>query len=316
MKLLALALLGCLALASAAGDDPTVSLPGVTDLTPTNFASEHSGKRAALIEFYAPWCGHCKRLVPEYTKLGEKIASDPKLKNRVLIAKVDADAHRELGEKFGVRGFPTLKWFPRGKADEPEDYTGGRSADDFLKFINEKIAADAGFARVDSLVPLAAKFHRAAADARAAIVTAAEAAVEKVSGDDKDNAALYLRFMRKALEKGEAYIEAELARLNKMSEKAMSAAKLDEVSRKISVLTSFVEEAVAEKEASPAPPAEDEDDGDDEDEEEAAAGEDDEVYDDGLDDNEGAGEEEEEETEEDHAAGAAEEDDDYDDSEL
>ncbi len=42
-------------------------------------------------------CGHCKRLVPEYTKLGEKIASDPKLKNRVLIAKVDADAHRELG---------------------------------------------------------------------------------------------------------------------------------------------------------------------------------------------------------------------------
>ena len=33
-------------------------------------------------------CGHCQRLVPEYSKLGEKIASDPKLKNRVLIAKV------------------------------------------------------------------------------------------------------------------------------------------------------------------------------------------------------------------------------------
>lgn len=42
------------------------------------------------------------------------------------------------------------------------------------------------------------------------------------AGDDKDNAALYLRFMKKALEKGEAYIEGELARLNKMSEKAMS----------------------------------------------------------------------------------------------
>lgn len=47
----------------------------------------------------AAGCGHCKRLVPEYTKLGEKIASDPKLKNRVLIAKVDADAHRELGAR-------------------------------------------------------------------------------------------------------------------------------------------------------------------------------------------------------------------------
>lgn len=55
-------------------------------------------------------CGHCKRLVPEYQKLGEAIASDPKLRGRVLIAKVDADAHRSLGEKFGVRGFPTLKW--------------------------------------------------------------------------------------------------------------------------------------------------------------------------------------------------------------
>lgn len=43
-------------------------------------------------------CGHCKRLVPAFTELGVKIAANPKLKNRVLIAKVDADAHRELGE--------------------------------------------------------------------------------------------------------------------------------------------------------------------------------------------------------------------------
>lgn len=48
--------------------------------------------------FVSAGCGHCKRLVPEYTKLGQAIAADPKLKNRVLIAKVDADAHRELGE--------------------------------------------------------------------------------------------------------------------------------------------------------------------------------------------------------------------------
>lgn len=71
-----------------------------------------------------------------------------------------------------------------------------------------------------------------------------------------------------------------------------AAAKLDEVSRKVSVLTSFVEEPAKEAEAAPAPPAEDaEDDADEGDEEEAeAAGEDDEeVYDDGLDDNEGAG---------------------------
>jgi len=49
---------------------------------------------------HAAGCGHCKRLVPEYSKLGEKIAADPKLKNRVLIAKVDADAHRSLGRWY------------------------------------------------------------------------------------------------------------------------------------------------------------------------------------------------------------------------
>lgn len=54
-----------------------------------------------------------------------------------MIAKVDADAHRDLGSRFGVRGYPTLKWFPKGSTD-PEDYSGGRSADDIISFVNQK----------------------------------------------------------------------------------------------------------------------------------------------------------------------------------
>ncbi|EFN53221.1 hypothetical protein CHLNCDRAFT_137098 [Chlorella variabilis] len=271
----------------------------------------------------AAWCGHCKRLVPEYIALGQKIAADPKLKSRVLIAKVDADAHRELGEKFGVRGFPTIKWFPRGKAADPVDYNGGRSADDFLKFINEQVAADAGFARVDALVPIAQKFMAAAAADQAAVVAEAKAAAEAAAADDKDNAALYVRFMKKAVEKGVEWVTKEVERLTKMAEKPMSAAKLDEVSRKISVLSSFTEKPAEPEEAAPVPSdagsqasaAADEDED-----------EDDSVYDDGLDDNEGAeleegeeGEEEDgEEMEEDDEGGAPAEDDDdpYDDSEL
>ena len=53
---------------------------------------------AAISRCLLSGCGHCKRLVPAFTELGVKIAANPKLKNRVLIAKVDADAHRELGE--------------------------------------------------------------------------------------------------------------------------------------------------------------------------------------------------------------------------
>ncbi|PSC76638.1 disulfide isomerase [Micractinium conductrix] len=288
---------------------------------PDNFASAHSGKKAALIEFYAPWCGHCKSLVPVYQQLGEAIAADPKLKNRVLIAKVDADAHRELGEKFDVRGFPTLKWFPRGKPANPEDYNGGRTLEAFLKFIKDKVAADAGFARVDALVPLAQKFQAAASGDRAGIVAEAETAAEGVAADDTANAALYIRYMKKALEKGEAYIASELERLTKMSEKPMSAAKLDEVSAKISILSSFTEKP--EEEKAPATPAEDDvDDVEDEDDKEVQEEDADMVYDDGLDDDEGvdSGHEEHEEGGEDEEVefedAAADEDDEYDDSEL
>lgn len=54
----------------------------------------------------------------------------------VVVAKVDADAHRELGARFGVKGFPTLKWFAKGSsAQEPEDYNGGRTLEDLSAFI-------------------------------------------------------------------------------------------------------------------------------------------------------------------------------------
>ena len=61
-------------------------------------------------------CGHCKRLAPIYDEVGEAFASE----SSVLIAKVDADTEKALGSRFGIRGFPTLKFFPRGST-EPEE---------------------------------------------------------------------------------------------------------------------------------------------------------------------------------------------------
>ncbi len=55
----------------------------------------------------------------------------------VVIAKVDADAHRALGSKFGVTGFPTIKWFPKGSSTA-EDFNGDRSAAGIVKFVNGK----------------------------------------------------------------------------------------------------------------------------------------------------------------------------------
>lgn len=106
----------------------------VLDLIPENFDNIvlKSGK-PALVEFFAPWCGHCKNLAPIYEELGAKFASEGK----VSIAKVDADEHKDLGRRFGVQGFPTLKWFD-GKSDKPEDYNGGRDLDSLTSFVSEK----------------------------------------------------------------------------------------------------------------------------------------------------------------------------------
>ncbi|KAI5461223.1 thioredoxin-like protein [Mariannaea sp. PMI_226] len=106
----------------------------VIDLLPKNFDKIvlESGK-PTLVEFFAPWCGHCKTLAPVY----EQLATAFQHSDKVQIAKVDADAHRELGKRFGVQGFPTLKWFD-GKSDTPTDYKSGRDLDSLTEFIAEK----------------------------------------------------------------------------------------------------------------------------------------------------------------------------------
>jgi protein disulfide-isomerase A6 len=115
-----------------------ISDGNVKDLTPENFDSIVDGSKAAFVEFFAPWCGHCKSLAPEYEVVGDAFAKI----NDVVVAKVDADKHKELGSRFGVSGFPTLKFFPKG-SKTPEDYNGGRSANDIIEFINGKTGSRA-----------------------------------------------------------------------------------------------------------------------------------------------------------------------------
>lgn len=107
----------------------------VLDLIPDNFDKVvlQSGK-PALVEFFAPWCGHCKNLAPVYEELAQNFGFAG---NKLVIGKVDADEHKDLGRKFGVQGFPTLKWFD-GKSDKPEPYDGGRDLDSLTSFITDK----------------------------------------------------------------------------------------------------------------------------------------------------------------------------------
>jgi len=85
-----------------------------------------------MVEFYAPWCGHCKKLTPIYDELARDLLNIPTLS----LVKIDATAN-DVDGKYNVRGFPTLKFFPSGKKDTPVDYEGDRSAADMLSFIKQ-----------------------------------------------------------------------------------------------------------------------------------------------------------------------------------
>ncbi|KAM8732076.1 protein disulfide-isomerase A4 [Acanthopagrus schlegelii] len=109
---------------------------GVSVLTDGNFETFMEGKDTVLVEFYAPWCGHCKQFAPEYEKIAQTLKeSDPP----ISVAKVDATVATELASRFEVSGYPTIKILKNG---EPVDYDGERSEKAIVARVKEVAAPD------------------------------------------------------------------------------------------------------------------------------------------------------------------------------
>lgn len=132
MKSLSIILIGSLFLFTVLHAEKPEEEEDVLVLTTKNFEEAVADNKYLLVEFYAPWCGHCKSLAPEYAKAAGVLRAE---ESEIALGKVDATVNQELGEQFKVKGYPTLKFFVDGT---PVEYNGGRTSDEIVSWLKKK----------------------------------------------------------------------------------------------------------------------------------------------------------------------------------
>lgn len=89
-------------------------------------------KKAALVLFFAEWCGHCKHMKPDWEKVTQALAQHPQIQTIALEHK----QHSEIMKAQGIQGFPVIRLYPEGFPGEKyAEYQGDRSADSIMKFV-------------------------------------------------------------------------------------------------------------------------------------------------------------------------------------
>ncbi|PSC75237.1 disulfide isomerase-like 1-2 [Micractinium conductrix] len=130
----ALLLLAALALASCVhAEEDVVTVSGMKHLK--KLAKAHP---FLVVEFYAPWCGHCKKLEPEWAKAATGLKG---FEPEIVLAKVDATAkeNEEMKGKFAITGFPTIKIFKGGNLKKPFEYAGPREEAGIVSYLKKQV---------------------------------------------------------------------------------------------------------------------------------------------------------------------------------
>lgn len=112
---------------------------GIPKLNADNFDSFISDHQHVFVKFYAPWCGHCKKMIPAYRKLAEHLAEE---EDGIPVVKLDGSKAKAIGRKYRVNSFPTLLLFKDGEVLE---YTGKRKHEHMYNWVHKKTGNPSDF---------------------------------------------------------------------------------------------------------------------------------------------------------------------------
>jgi putative thioredoxin len=163
---------------------------------------EESARRPVLVDFWAPWCGPCRTLMP----LLDRIADD--YGGRFALAKVNTDEEQQLAGQFGIRSIPTVMLFHQGQA--VEQFVGVQPEQAIRALLDKYLAAATGDGP-DTTGDLATQVELALAARDAA---AARAALEQLESTRPDHGALA------SLRARAGFLEAATARPDPMALRA------------------------------------------------------------------------------------------------
>ncbi|TXT11633.1 uncharacterized protein COLE_02043 [Cutaneotrichosporon oleaginosum] len=229
--------------------------PAAKVLDGRNFDDVVDGSKNVLVAFTAPWCGHCKNMKPAYEKVALAFAPE----EDVIVAQVNADdmSNKHIAQRYEVRSFPTIKFFPKG-SKEPVAYNSGRSEQQFVDFLNENCGTNrtpsgllndiAG--KIHDLDVLAQKYWSELPSREEVYNNAKAYVTQQSAGLDtraRTAAAYYVKAMERIKAKGDAWLTKEQARLaNLLASPSMAPTKLDEIKVKANILGAFVAQKAEE----------------------------------------------------------------------
>lgn len=133
-------------------------------MTEKNFNVILDNSELTLVKFFAPWCGHCQKLAPEYE------AAAVTLKGKAVLGEVDCTQDKKICEDHGIAGFPTLILFRY--SEEMTKYSGPRNAKGLVSFVEtfrrpavQSVASAKDLKRIQDEIDIVALLVASSADA-------------------------------------------------------------------------------------------------------------------------------------------------------